>query len=56
MEQMDRLLKFSSQDQNKDIHLFILIGLETSMRKMEILSIRLEHINLDQLVQQTGSS
>ena len=50
MEQMDRLLKVSSQDQNKDIHLFTLIGLETSMRKMEILSIRLEHINLEQRV------
>jgi integrase len=48
MEQMDRLLEISRQDQNKDIYLFILIGLETSMRKMEILSIRIEHINLDQ--------
>lgn len=48
MEQMDRLLKVSGQDQSKDIHLFTLIGLETSMRKMEILSIRLEDINLEQ--------
>ena len=48
MEQMDRLLKVCRQDQSKDIYLFTLIGLETSMRKMEILSIRLDDINLEQ--------
>lgn len=50
MEQMEKLLATSRQDQSKDIHLFIVIGLETSMRKMEILSIRLEHIDLERRI------
>ena len=49
-EQMDRLLTAAGEDQNPQIYPFISIGLETSMRKSEILSIRLEHINLDQHV------
>lgn len=44
-EQIKRLLEAAKQDQNEHIYPFILIGLETSMRKMEILSIRLEHID-----------
>jgi len=45
-EQMDRLLEACRNDHSKDILPFVMIGLETSMRKMEILSIRLEHIDL----------
>ena len=36
-------------DQNRQIHPFIKIGLDTSMRKTEIFRIRREHINLQQL-------
>jgi integrase len=45
-EQIARLLDAARQDQSPDIYPFIVIGLETSMRRMEILSIRLEHIDL----------
>jgi len=44
-EQIEFLLKSARQDQNEHVYPFILIGLETSMRKMEILSIRLEYID-----------
>lgn len=46
VEQTARLIEVAKQDQNPHIYLFIVIGLETSMRMMEILSIRLEHIDL----------
>lgn len=49
-EQIARLLKVASEDQNQDIYPFIVIGLETSMRKMEILSIRLEDIDTNRKV------
>jgi len=49
-EQIGRLLKAAQEDQNPHIYPFILIGLETSMRRMEILSIRLENIDLDKRV------
>ena len=45
-EQIVRLIKAAKQDQNWQVYPFIVIGLETSMRRMEILSIRLEHIDL----------
>ncbi|MBF0454183.1 MAG: site-specific integrase [Magnetococcales bacterium] len=45
-EQIDRLLKAAREDQNAVVYPFIVIGLETSMRRMEILSIRMEHIDL----------
>lgn len=45
-DQIDRLLEVARYDQNPYIYPFIVIGLETSMRKMEILSIRLEHIDV----------
>lgn len=48
VEQIDRLLAAAKQDQNRYIHPFMVIGLETAMRLMEILSIRLEHIDLAQ--------
>ncbi len=44
-DQIERLLDAAKQDQNEYVYPFILIGLDTSMRKMEILSIRLEHID-----------
>ena len=47
-EQIERLLKAAMEDQFTTIYPFIVIGLETSMRRSEILSIRLEHINLGQ--------
>jgi integrase len=34
------------QDQNPHIYPFVVIGLETSMRKPEMLSIRREHIDI----------
>jgi integrase len=49
-EQIGHLLESARQDQSPDIYPFIVIGLETSMRKMEILSIRIEHINLSRRV------
>lgn len=45
-EQIKRILDVAKQDQCVHIYPFILIGLETSMRRMEILSIKLEHIDL----------
>lgn len=48
IEQIDRLLAEAKQDQNQYIYPFIVIGLETAMRLTEILSIRLEHIDLVQ--------
>lgn len=49
-EQIDRLLDVCRNDSSNYIYPFVLIGLETSMRKMEILSIRLEHIDLKRRV------
>ncbi|MBS0351237.1 MAG: site-specific integrase [Proteobacteria bacterium] len=46
VEQIDRLLTAAKQDENKYIYPFIIIGLETAMRLTEILSIRLEDIDL----------
>jgi integrase len=45
MDQVVRLIEAAKQDQNWQVYAFIVIGLETSMRRMEILSIRLEHID-----------
>ncbi|MBF0383611.1 MAG: site-specific integrase [Magnetococcales bacterium] len=46
-EQAARLIEEAKADQNPQIYPFIVIGLETGMRRMEILSIRLEHLDLD---------
>ena len=43
--QIARLLEAAQDDQSPHIHSFIVIGLETGMRRMEILSIRLEHVD-----------
>lgn len=45
VDQIERLLKAAEGDQNRQIYPFIRIGLETSMRKNEILGIRREHID-----------
>jgi integrase len=48
IDQIERLLNAAQEDQNIQIYPFILIGLETSMRRSEIFSICREHINLEQ--------
>ena len=49
-DQIKRLLAAAIQDQFPHLYPFIVIGLESSMRRSEILSIRLEHIDLDRCV------
>lgn len=49
-EQIKRILEVAKHDQCPYIYPFIVIGLQTSMRRMEILSIKLEHINLDRQI------
>ncbi|MCP3176096.1 site-specific integrase [Desulfuromonas sp. KJ2020] len=46
-EQISSLQQMSLEDENPHIHLFILIGIDTGMRKSEILAIRLEHIDIN---------
>jgi integrase len=46
VDQIKRLIECAQQDQNMQVYPFIVIGLETAMRKMEILSIRREHVDL----------
>ena len=50
VDQIKRLIDAAKQDQNPQIYPFIVIGLETSMRRMEILSIRREHIDVHRCV------
>lgn len=50
VEQIDRLLEVAKQDQSAQIYPFMVIGLETAMRRMEILSIKLEHIDLERRI------
>ena len=45
--QCKRLLNTAKNDTNPQIYLFILIGLETAMRRMEILTLRIENIRLE---------
>lgn len=49
-DQISRLVEAATHDQNPHIYPFIVIGLETSMRPSEILSIQLENINLPRRV------
>lgn len=44
-EQCDRLVEVAKHDQSPHIYPFVVIGLETGMRRMEILSIRLADID-----------
>jgi integrase len=46
VEQANRLLECARQDRSAQVYPFILIALETSMRMMEILSIRREHVDV----------
>lgn len=50
VEQIDRLVAAAKQDDNPQVLAFVVIGLETAMRRMEILSIRREHVDLDRLL------
>jgi integrase len=47
VEQIKRLLECATYDQNPQVYPFIVIGLGTSMRRMEILSIRRDNVNLE---------
>jgi len=49
-EQTARLVECAKTDASQYIYPFIIIGLETSMRKMEILSIRRENVDLHRRV------
>lgn len=50
VEQVNRLVEAAMHDQNEQIYPFLVIALKTSMRKMEILSIRRENIDTDRRV------
>ncbi|MDR2924867.1 MAG: site-specific integrase, partial [Azoarcus sp.] len=50
VEQVARLVECAKADANPIIYPFIIIGAETSMRKMEILSIRREYVDLQRCV------
>jgi integrase len=46
IEQVKRFIDVAKQDQHPHLYPFIIIGLETAMRRMEILSIRIKDIDL----------
>ncbi|MCL2590992.1 MAG: hypothetical protein FWD67_09000 [Betaproteobacteria bacterium] len=50
VEQVARLVECAKADASPAIYPFIVIAVETSMRKMEIPSIRREHVDLNRLV------
>lgn len=50
VEQAKRLVECAVSDGNAQVYPFIVIGLETSMRMSEILSIRKENVDLDRKV------
>jgi len=50
VDQVENLVESAKQDQNAQIYPFIVIGLETAMRKMEILRIRKEDVDLQRRV------
>ena len=50
VDQVNRLIKCAKADGNSQIYPFVVIGLETAMRKSEILSIRREDIDLQRRV------
>ena len=47
IDQIKTLVECAKADQNAQVYPFIVIGLETSMRKSEILSIRREHVDVE---------
>ena len=46
-EQVNDLIESAKHDQNPQIYMFIRIGFETAMRKMEILSIKIKDIHIE---------
>jgi integrase len=50
IDQINRLITAAKEDQHTQVYLFIMIGLETAMRRMEILSIKLKDIDLEKRV------
>lgn len=50
VDQIKQLVECAKADQNSQVYPFIIIALETSMRMMEILSIRKDHIDLHRRV------
>ncbi len=50
IDQIKTLIECAKADQNAQVYPFIVIGLETSMRKSEILSIRREHVDVEKLL------
>lgn len=50
VEQISRLIECAKHDQNAQVYPFIVIGVTTSMRRSEILSIRIEDIDLQRRV------
>jgi integrase len=50
VDQIQRLLETAKKDQSPIIYTFILIGLETSMRRMEILRIKIKDIDIEKRV------
>lgn len=50
IKQVEQLIEVAKHDQNPHVYPFIVIGLETAMRLMEILSIKLESIDLDRRI------
>ena len=46
VEQIKLLLECAKVDRNSEVYPFIVIGLETAMRRMEILTMRPEHVDL----------
>ncbi len=50
VDQACRLVEAAKKDDNEQVYPFIVIALETSMRMMEILSIRREHVDLQRRI------
>lgn len=50
VEQIERLIQAAKSDRHSQIYLFIMIGLGTAMRRMEILSIKIKDIDLDKRI------
>lgn len=50
IDQIQRLLETAKKDQSPIIYPFILIGLETSMRRMEILRIKIKDIDIERRI------
>jgi integrase len=50
VQQIHRLIEAAKTDQNEQVYPFVVIGLGTGMRRMEILSIRRENIDLERRI------